>query len=77
VERIQDAPVFLNMISPVMSQEMYASFLGITKDTVRGWIEQGTVPSVKIGRQRFVNVKRVVSDLEEGKTIFTRGDYED
>ena len=77
MERIQDAPVFLNMISPVMSQEMYASFLGITKDTVRGWIEQGTVPSVKIGRQRFVNVKRVVSDLEEGKTIFTRGDYED
>jgi excisionase family DNA binding protein len=77
MERIQDTPVFLNMISPVMSQEMYASFLGITKDTVRGWIEQGTVPSVKIGRQRFVNVKQVVSDLEEGKTIFSRGDYED
>jgi excisionase family DNA binding protein len=72
MERIQDTPVFLNMISPVMSQEMYASFLGITKDTVRGWIEQGTVPSVKIGRQRFVNVKQVVSDLEEGKTIFSR-----
>jgi len=77
MEPITDKSLVMHVISPVMSQEMFSSFIGVTKDTVRGWVEQGTVATVKIGRQRYINVKRIVSDLEEGKTIFTRGDYED
>jgi predicted site-specific integrase-resolvase len=77
MENVSKQSFVMNVISPVMSPESYASFLGITIGTVKGWISQGTVPSVKIGRQRFVNVNQVVSDLEEGKTIFTRGDYQD
>lgn len=73
----KDVPTLNNALFPVMSQELYSISVGVTKDTVRGWVEQGTIPTVKIGRQRFVNVQKVVSDLEEGKTIFSRGDYED
>lgn len=59
-----------------MSQERYAALVGVSKDTVRGWLEQGTIPSVKVGKQRFVNVRKVIAELDDGKTIFTRGDYE-
>lgn len=70
-----NAVVSLTTISPVLSQEQFATFLGTTLDTVRGWVENNTVPHVKIGRQRYINIIAFVNDLKNGKTIFTRGDY--
>ncbi|MFC3115968.1 helix-turn-helix domain-containing protein [Cellvibrio fontiphilus] len=71
----QNIIVNLSAISPVVSQEQFATFLGVTPDTVRGWIENDTLPHVKLGRQRFINVIVFVDDLKNGKTIFSRGDY--
>ena len=48
---------------------------GVSDDTARGWGEMGTIPTAKIGRRRFVNLDRIVSDLSRGKTIFCSGDY--
>lgn len=67
--------VNLSVISPVVSQEQFAAFIGSTPDTVRGWIENDTLPHVKIGRQRYINVIAFVDDLKNGKTIFSRGEY--
>ncbi len=68
--------VNLSMIPPVMSQKQFALFTGVSDDTVRGWVEGRTLPIVKIGKQRFINVKMLSGELETGKTIFVRGDYE-
>ena len=71
----QNSPIHLSVLPPVSSQEQFAQFLGVTKDTVRGWVETDAVPHVKIGRQRFINVVRFVKDLDAGKTVFSRGDF--
>ncbi|ARU27780.1 helix-turn-helix domain-containing protein [Cellvibrio sp. PSBB006] len=70
-----NTPVKLSVLPPVSSQEQFSQFLGVTKDTVRGWVEQDTIPHVKIGRQRFIDVIRFVKMLESGKTIFSSGDF--
>jgi excisionase family DNA binding protein len=72
----QNTPVRLSVLPPVSSQEQFSNFTGVSRDTVRGWIETNAIPHVKIGRQRFINVVRFVQDLESGKTQFTRGDYD-
>lgn len=70
-----NTPINLSVLPPVSSQEQFSQFLGVSKDTVRGWIETDAVPHVKIGRQRFVNIVAFVKLLESGKTVFTRGDF--
>lgn len=65
----------LSILPPVMSQEQFATFTGVSKDTVRGWVENRTIPVVKIGRQQFINLKLLSGELTE-KTIFVRGDYD-
>lgn len=71
----QNSIVNLSVISPVLSQEQFANFTGVTPDTVRGWVENHTLPTIKLGRQRFINVVSFFDDLKSGKTIFSRGDY--
>ncbi|AJQ93623.1 MULTISPECIES: helix-turn-helix domain-containing protein [Gynuella] len=65
----------LSALPPVMSQEQLSLFIGVTPATVRGWVEQRTIPTVKIGRQRYINTIKLAEDLSSGKTIFTKGDY--
>lgn len=66
--------------APFCTKYVLAKMLGIeqiTEDVVRGWIESSTVPTVKIGRHRVINLHRIRTDLERGKTIFCAGDYAD
>jgi excisionase family DNA binding protein len=69
------SPVQNALLPPVLSQECFASLIGVSKDTVRGWVENSTVPVVKIGRQRYINTIAFAEQLKAGKTIFQRGDY--
>ena len=70
-----NTPIKLSVLPPVSSQEQFSQYLGVTKDTIRGWVEQDTIPHVKIGRQRYINVIAFVKLLESGKTIFSSGDF--
>ena len=66
--------------APFCTKYVLAQLLGmeqITEDVVRGWIESNTVPTVKIGRHRVINLHRIRRDLDRGKTIFCAGDYAD
>ena len=66
--------------APFCSQLVLAEILGIdqiTEDVVRGWVEIQTVPTVKIGRRRVINLHRIRQDLDQGKTVFCAGDYAD
>ncbi|MAG66960.1 MAG: DNA-binding protein [Pseudomonadales bacterium] len=59
------------------SKEIFAAMLGVSVDTVIAWIQSKTVPSVKMGRPRLVNLAQIRTDLANGKTIFAQGDYTD
>lgn len=63
------------LVPPVSSQSQFASWVGVSDDTVRGWVENRTLPTVKIGRQRFICLKTYLQAVESGKTIFNSGDY--
>ena len=64
--------------APFCTQLVLAEMLGlgeITEDVVRGWVESNTIPTVKIGRRRVINLHRIRLDLESGKTVFSAGAY--
>ncbi|MDH0336813.1 DNA-binding protein [Metapseudomonas otitidis] len=64
--------------APFCTQLVLAEMCGIeeiTEDVVRGWVESNTIPTVKIGRRRVINLHRIRLDLESGKTVFSAGDY--
>ena len=66
--------------APFCTQLVLAEMMGvekITKDVVRGWVETNTLPTVKIGRHRVINLHRIRRDIEQGKTVFCQGDYGD
>ena len=48
--------------TPVMTQERFAQLSGLSEGQVRGQIEKGHLPSVKIGRVRLVNVAALSQD---------------
>ncbi|MCU9951552.1 DNA-binding protein [Pseudomonas sp. PDM13] len=64
--------------APFCTQLVLAEMCGIeeiTEDVVRGWVETRTIPTVKIGRRRVINLHRIRRDLDQGKTVFSAGDY--
>ena len=65
----------VSVLPPLLSREHFASFVGATLDTVRGWAQTDTIPTVKVGRHRLINVARLSEDLQAGKTCFSQGDY--
>lgn len=70
--------VYLDCRNALMcSKETFAAMNGVSVDTVTAWIQTGTVPSVKMGRPRLVNLAQIRADLAKGKTIFAQGDYTD
>jgi len=68
-------PINLSVLPPVMSQQQFSSFTGVSPGTVRGWVEGRTLPIVKIGKQRFINLVLFSDELSNGKSIFCRGDF--
>ncbi|GAB6389411.1 MerR family transcriptional regulator [Stutzerimonas marianensis] len=59
------------------SNETYAAMNGVSVDTVIAWMQRGTIPSVKMGRPRLVNLAQIRANLAKGKTVFVPGDYKD
>jgi excisionase family DNA binding protein len=50
-----------------MDQEAFSQKIGISQDTVRGMVETNKLPSIKIGKRRFVNIAELTSRcLNEG-----------
>mgnify|MGYP002713111090 CR=1 FL=1 len=48
---------------PVMTTEKFADLTGVTHQTVVGLIKKGHLPSIKIGRRRWVNVAAFTREL--------------
>ena len=50
------------LATPVMTQERFAQLTGLTEGQVRGMIEKGHLPSLKIGKPRLVNIAAISQD---------------
>ena len=48
--------------TPEMTMAQYALAVGVSKDTVDGWIKRGYLPSFKLGKYRMVNVMQRAMD---------------
>lgn len=53
--------------SPLMDRRQFARAVGVSEQTVEGWIARRELPMVKIGRRNLVNIaaihQRCVADL--------------
>jgi|GEM_PF-840333 len=67
--------ISFSVLPPLLSRENFASFVGATLDTVRGWAQTDTIPTVKVGRHRLINIAKLTEDLNAGKSSFSQGDY--
>src|SRR5690606_40716640 len=56
MERSGTPPFALLSAVPVMTKERFAELVGVEVGVVRGMLDRSHLPSVKIGRHRFVNV---------------------
>jgi len=54
---------------PFMTPDKFAESIGLSKGVVGGWIDQGYLPTAKIGRYRMINMVVLVANLKEGKVI--------
>ena len=50
------------------SLEEISKHLGVSKDTIRGWIKKETIPYYKIGRQYKFKVSEVDAWIESGQS---------
>ncbi|WP_051604121.1 helix-turn-helix domain-containing protein [Methylobacter tundripaludum] len=54
---------------PFMTPDKFAESIGLSKGVVGGWIDQGYLPTAKIGRYRMINMVVLVANLKEGKVL--------
>jgi hypothetical protein len=47
---------------PVMHPDKFAELIGLSSGVVGGWIDQGYVPTVKIGKYRLINIAAMAFD---------------
>ena len=67
--------ISFSVLPPLLSREHFARYVGTTLDTVRGWAQTDTIPTVKVGRHRLINIAKLTADLNAGKSSFSQGDY--
>ena len=61
MERSGTPPLALLIQIPVMTKERFASLTGVEVGVIRGMLDRGYLPAIKIGRHRFVNVAALAS----------------
>ncbi len=52
---------------PYITKKLYSQLSGLSEDTVRGMVDRGHLPSVKIGKQRMVNVALLTREALESE----------
>ncbi|HZX17130.1 MAG TPA: hypothetical protein VFF22_09750 [Pseudomonas sp.] len=57
------------------SVKTFAEMSGISIEEAIDWVDNGTVPSMRLADFRMVNLARLRADLLKGKKQFKAGDY--
>lgn len=53
------------IVWPLVTRERFAELSGLGEEVVRGLIEKGRLPSIKVGRHRMVNVALITKSCLE------------
>ncbi|WP_417584502.1 DNA-binding protein [Nitrincola sp.] len=56
-------------IPPLMAWREFADWIRMDQSIVRGWIENGYLPTERIGKHRLVNVVLLSKQLSEKESI--------
>ncbi|MFT0140696.1 DNA-binding protein [Alcanivoracaceae bacterium MT1] len=51
----------------MMAWSEFAEWIRQEPDVVRGWVDKGYLPTVKVGRRRMINVVLLVEQLRESE----------
>ena len=52
---------------PVVTQKLFSQLTGLSEETIRGMINRGHLPTVRIGRHRLVNVALITKEALEAE----------
>lgn len=52
---------------PVVTKKLFSQLTGLSEETIRGMINRGHLPTVRIGRHRMVNVALITKEALEAE----------
>ncbi len=52
---------------PLVTKRKFSEMSGLTEETIRGMIERGHLPTMKIGKHRMVNVALITKEALESE----------
>mgnify|MGYP000108278040 CR=1 FL=1 len=58
----------MNAVEKLVSLEDIATYLDVSKDTIRSWIKKETIPFHKVGRQYKFRMSEIEAWVESGKS---------
>lgn len=58
--------VNIDSLVPLMHPEKFAESIGRSKGVIGGWIDQGYLPTVKVGRYQMINLVLLTENLKKG-----------
>lgn len=61
-ENNQESTYSLDASSPVVTREKFAEITGLPIGVVRGQMDRGILPTLKIGKRRLVNLAKLTQD---------------
>jgi excisionase family DNA binding protein len=65
-EQLSISPIPSQSVAgPVVTKRLFSQLTGLTEETIRGMIERGHLPTVKIGKHRMVNVALITREALE------------
>ena len=55
-QNTQLIPSEISLQTPFATKSKFSALTGLSEDTIRSLIQRGSLPSIKVGRHRLVNV---------------------
>lgn len=68
----QDFPnVTINLIAPLplIRAEHLAEQIGVSSGVVGGWLDNGYLPTVKVGKYQLINLVLLTENLKQGRVL--------
>lgn len=60
-----DQKMTIPMSVPVVTKARFSEMSGLTEETLRGMIERGHLPTLKVGKHRMINVALLTKECLE------------
>lgn len=69
-DQVNSQPVQINfpaaVVLPVIHAKKFAELNGLSEGVVGGWIDNGYLPTVKLGKYTMINLLKMSEDLKAG-----------